>query len=279
MHTRIVKEIVAGSVLVALEALLLYGHDLFGGQSNSAVLPTANHVHYAPVTRLASIQHSQNWAGYEVTADSYRSVSATWRIPALSSSRGVAAQWIGLGGVNSRELIQTGTIEQQTRQGPSADVFVEKLPNHAQNLMTVPIGASIAAAIVPGGVNQWKLTITARYQGQVHTKSVMMQISPAYARGIETSAEWIFEDPAHNRGALYPLATTQPLTFQNVEANNQPIGSASALIMTGRRGQAKVEPSMMRSGAFTVTDVRHASLRPYPWRRWRERTPVVVWQE
>ncbi len=281
MITRLVKEIVAGGVLVGIEAALLYGH---GGllnryQSTTASPKQANNVRYVPVTKLASVQNSQNWAGYEVTSHTYRSVSASWQVPEMVRTHGVAAQWIGLGGVNSHELVQTGTIEQQTgNSGPTADVFVEKLPNHAQNIMSVPLGSQISASITPTGNNQWTLSVSARYNGQTRSKSVTMDVSPRYAQGMETSAEWIFEDPANTQGSLYHLGKTKPVTFSHVEANSQAVGSASALIMTGRMGQPRVEPTMMKEGAFTVQTVRGSFRRPFPVNTLRPGNGVI-WQQ
>ncbi|WP_020374840.1 G1 family glutamic endopeptidase [Sulfobacillus thermosulfidooxidans] len=279
MNTRIVKEIVAGGILVGIEAFLLYGHGhlLSRNVVPSSLSPTANTVSYAPVTKLASVQSSQNWAGYEVNSGTYQSVSASWQVPELMSARGVAAQWIGLGGVNSRDLLQTGTIEQQTANGPTADVFVEKLPDHAQNIMTVPIGSTITASIAPAGPNQWNLSITANYQGQTRTKTVTMNVSSQYAQGMETSAEWIFEDPANTQGSLYHLARTQPVTFSHVEANDQAITSANALIMTGPQGQARVEPTLMKQGAFTTEDVRGPMRQRYLVHPWQPGSGVI-WQ-
>ena len=281
MNTRLVKEVIAGGVLVGLEALLLYGH---GGLFNRYPITTAspkqaNNVRYVPVTKLASVQNSQNWAGYEVTSGTYTSVSASWRVPQVTSPRGVAAQWIGLGGVNSHELVQTGTIEQQSGNGPTADVFVEKLPNHAQNIMSVPLGAQISASITPAGNNQWTLSISANYNGQTRTKSVTMNVSPNYALGMGTSAEWIFEDPANTQGSLYHLAKTQPVTFSHVEANGQAVGTASALIMTGGVGRPRVEPTMMKKGAFTVQDVRGWFRRPFPVSNWGPGSGVIREQQ
>ncbi len=280
MITRLTKEIIAGGVLVGVEALLLYGH---GGLLNRYPTTTAspkqaNNVHYVPVTKLASVQNSRNWAGYEVTANTYKSVSASWQVPQMTSIRGVAAQWIGLGGVNSHELVQTGTIEQKHANGnPTADVFVEKLPNHAQNVMSVPLGSKISASITPAGNNQWTLSVSATYNGQTRNKSVTMNISPRYAQGMETSAEWIFEDPANTQGSLYHLGKTNPVTFGHVEANGQAIGTASALIMTGRAGQPRVEPTMMKKGAFTIQDVRGSFRRPFPVNSWGPGNGII-WQ-
>ncbi|MCY0907448.1 MAG: G1 family endopeptidase [Sulfobacillus thermotolerans] len=267
---RLVRQVVAAMALCGVEALLLYGHNHLGslvltGSAAPGVSQQAQDVKYAPVTKLASVQSSQNWAGYVVSSGQYRSVSATWTVPAIQNGSGVAAQWVGLGGVKSQDLLQTGTIEQQNSNGAvTAQVFVEELPQHAQDIMTVPIGSTISASIEPVSSDQWDLTITAVHQGQTQTKTVPMTVSAAYAAGMETSAEWIFEDPANTTGNLYPLATTKKVTFSKVQANNQAVTSANALVMTGPGGQPEVEPSVMKNGAFSTKEVSGGAVFPSP---------------
>jgi hypothetical protein len=53
---------------------------------------------------------SHNWSGYAATNGNYTAVSATWTVPSVGSGdAGVGASWVGIGGVNSRDLIQAGT--------------------------------------------------------------------------------------------------------------------------------------------------------------------------
>ncbi len=263
---RLFKEVLAGVTLCGIEAFLLYGHGSIGSSIAVKGLATqkAQAVKYARVTKLSSIQSSQNWAGYVVSSGVYHSVSATWKVPDLTSAGGVAAQWVGLGGVNSQDLLQTGTIEQQTGGATTAQVFVEELPQHAQNIMTVPIGSTIAASIAPVTGTEWDLQVTATYQGKTQSKTVPMTVSSGYVQGMESSAEWIFEDPASTSGNLYPLGMTGNVTFSNVQANSQAVRAANALVMTGPGGQSEVEPSVMKDGSFTTKEVSGGQSYPSP---------------
>ncbi len=260
---RLLKEVLAGITLCGVEAFLLYGHGGALPQTGNAA-QNAQSVKYAPVTKLASVQSSQNWAGYVVSSGTYKSVSASWTVPQLQGSQGVAAQWVGLGGVNSQDLLQTGTIEQAGSNGTTAQVFVEELPQHAQDVMTVPVGAKISAAISPVNGSEWDLSVTSSYQGKTQTKTVPMTVASSYVAGMESSAEWIFEDPASTSGSLYPLGVTNNVTFSKVLTNNQPVTSASALVMTGADGQPEVEPSSMKNGSFTTSETSGGSSQITP---------------
>src|SRR5579862_7331722 len=59
---------------------------------------------------------SRNWAGYAAGGGSFTGVTATWTIP-QSSGSGVDATWVGIGGLQTRDLIQAGTQGTVTRSG------------------------------------------------------------------------------------------------------------------------------------------------------------------
>src|SRR5438128_1026718 len=62
--------------------------------------------------------NSRNWAGYVATGSNYTAVRGTWVVPTVSSSRiGIDATWVGIGGVRSQDLIQSGTQATVTRAG------------------------------------------------------------------------------------------------------------------------------------------------------------------
>ena len=74
---------------------------------------------------------SHNWSGYAATEGKYTSVSGTWTVPQVSSNGapGVGASWVGIGGVNSRDLIQAGTQETDGGSGRvQYSAWVETLP-------------------------------------------------------------------------------------------------------------------------------------------------------
>ena len=102
----------------------------------------------------ANTRESENWAGYIDSPSSnisYTSVSGSWKVPSITASQedAATAQWIGLGGSSSNDLLQMGTSEEIENGRPVAKVFWEQLPAPAQEVMSVPIGSVIKARISP----------------------------------------------------------------------------------------------------------------------------------
>ena len=211
----------------------------------------------APTVNLpVNTQESENWAGYIDTpsSGSYTSVSGTWTVPSISAGQqnSAAAQWIGLGGVSSTDLLQMGTIE-ETENGQIVDeVFWEQLPSPAQNVMTVPAGSTISATIAEStGVNPtWNLTFTVNGQTPSQTIApVTLDPSSTYAQGIGTSAEWISEDPSTQNDQLYPLANMGTISYQSALVNGQALHSAGNQVqpvdLVSSNGNVLIAPSAL----------------------------------
>ncbi|WP_242832400.1 G1 family glutamic endopeptidase [Desulfosporosinus orientis] len=206
----------------------------------------------ASVSLPENTQVSSNWAGYIVTpsfsGDPYNSVSGTWTVPNITASQedALAAQWIGLGGVLSSDLLQMGTIEQIQNGEPVADVFWEQLPSAAQTIMTVPIGATITASISKATDSTWNLSFTVN--GETPTQTIpSVTLDESYAQGIGTSAEWISEDPSNANGQLYPLADMGTVQYQDAMANDNPINDSTNTVqpvaLVSRNGSVLITPS------------------------------------
>lgn len=203
-----------------------------GPQGEQSVLPNQSQ---SQANRLASLptntQPSGNWAGYIAapTSESYTSVSGTWTVPKISGNpSGVAAQWIGLGGVTNHDLLQMGTLEQFQNGQPVAQVFWEKLPNAAQPVMTVPIGSTIHAKISQASGTTWDVTFSAQTPaGKTISKTIPVSVDNSYAAGIGTSAEWISEDPSNTNNNLFPLANTGTVQYSNAMVNGHAFDTSS----------------------------------------------------
>src|SRR5436309_15315674 len=54
---------------------------------------------------------SRNWSGYVATNKTFTSVTGTWIVPQVTpgSSSAADATWVGIGGLNRSDLIQSGT--------------------------------------------------------------------------------------------------------------------------------------------------------------------------
>jgi hypothetical protein len=181
----------------------------------------------------SNTEDSSNWAGYIDTPTSssgvYTSISGSWKIPTISASQSdaVASQWIGLGGVSSTDLLQMGSIEQEGNGQPIAEVFWEKLPDVAQNVMSVPIGSTVTVNISKASSSTWNLTFSATLQtGKTQTKTITENLDSSYDGGVGTSAEWISEDPSNANGQLVPLANMGTVNYQSARVDGQPLNSA-----------------------------------------------------
>ena len=80
------------------------------GSGTGSTVPPAP----APAT---SADTSRNWSGYAATGGKFTSVTGTWTVPQSNGSAnfGSDATWVGIGGVNTRDLIQAGTQLDQQR--------------------------------------------------------------------------------------------------------------------------------------------------------------------
>lgn len=210
-------------------------------------------------------QESENWAGYIDTPTStngqYTSISGSWTVPDISASQqndAAAAQWIGLGGVSSTDLLQMGTVEQIQNGQPVIEVFWEQLPSSAQNVMTVPAGSTISAMIAETtGENPiWNLTFTVNGQTPSQTISPVT-IDTSYANGIGTSAEWISEDPSTQNDRLYPLANMGTVSYQSATVNGEPLNYTTNQVqseaMLSSNGNVLIAPSALGTDGESFT--------------------------
>lgn len=218
------------------------------------------------VTLPENTQESSNWGGYIVTPNSdnsYTNVSGSWTIPSIKASNlnAVAAQWVGLGGVTSSDLLQMGTIEQIENSQPVAEIFWEQLPNVAQNVMTVPIGSTINVSISESSSSTWNLTFTCNEpDGTTQTQTVSTTLDSAYVQGIGTSAEWISEDPSDENGQLVPLADMGTVKYKSAMVNGESINASDnnvePVAMVSNSRTVVISPSALGSDgeSFTTTN-------------------------
>ncbi|QSO51423.1 hypothetical protein JZ785_21770 [Alicyclobacillus curvatus] len=233
------------------------------GQQSLLQNPPQGQASGQSVSLPPNTQASGNWAGYIDTpaSGSYTSVSGAWTVPKITGNQnGVAAQWIGLGGVTNQDLLQMGTLEQFDNHGqPVAQVFWEKLPNAAQPVMTVPIGSTINAKISQASGSTWDITFSVHTPaGNNITKTVPVSLSSTYAAGIGTSAEWISEDPSDTNNNLYPLANMGTVNFTNAMVNGQAFGTqgnqVTPVALVDKYGELLIAPSAVSAngGSFST---------------------------
>jgi Peptidase A4 family len=146
---------------------------------------------------------SLNWSGYAVTPHKAKvtAVSSTFKVPAAGQvPPGFAATWAGIGGYNTKDLIQAGTAEQSPPSNPLSGLqyfaWYELLPNSETQLSgcrgdrkcTVKPGDHIAVHISQASANKWKISM--KNAGHwTWSKSVRY-------KSTRSSAEWILEAPS-----------------------------------------------------------------------------------
>jgi hypothetical protein len=202
---------------------------------------------------------SANWSGYAATGGTYTAVSGTWTVPqfAPDSPAGADATWVGIGGVNTRDLIQAGT--QQTVSGNGStqyQAWVETLPQASHPVpLTINPGDSISIAInqSPDAQDQWQVSYTNNTTGQTY------QVTEHYTSSM-SSAEWIEEAPSAGRG-LIPLDKfgsvdfTQGSTVKDGQTISIADAGAKPITMVARGSRQTAKPSSLGAdgASFTVT--------------------------
>lgn len=195
--------------------------------------------------------YSSNWSGYAAMSGKFTAVSGTWVIPSVSGNgagESGDASWVGIGGINSSDLIQAGTDNTVNADGSvSSIVFYEMLPNPAMEVTSLKVSAgdTITASVSQLATGEWNITVSDTTTGQSYTNIV--SYSSTYS-----SAEWIEEDPSYSGGSLVPFdrfshvvfsggsttmdgvsstiasSNAQPITL--VDGSNNPLATPSVLI-------------------------------------------------
>jgi len=178
-------------------------------------------------------------------------------VPAPTStgtSTSADAAWVGIGGVTSDDLIQTGTIDSVSASGQvTVSAFYEVLPEAARIIttMTVSPGDVMSASVTETGTNLWLITITDQTTGKTFSKSL------SYTSTL-SSAEWIEEDPSTTGNQQMPFDHFGSVSFTSgstvANGNTTTIAGAGGLPITMLIGGATVAtPSAVSGGNFTVT--------------------------
>ncbi len=206
---------------------------------------------------------SRNWSGYAATDGTFTAVSGTWTVPNVDAgATGMDATWIGIGGVNSTDLIQAGT--QATVQSGQVvySAWWETLPQASQDVpLTVNAGDKVNVSIKQQSDGTWQILISDATNGQLWQKNVTYQSSLS-------SAEWVEEAPAAGRRVILPLDNFGSVTFTagtTVEnGKTQTIAQAHAqpITMDSGNGQALAQASALDANGTSFTVTRTAFVAP-----------------
>src|SRR2546427_4217339 len=82
-----------------------------------------------PGTPASVTSSSSNWSGYAASGGTFTSVTATWTVPTVSAtSPGADATWVGIGGLESQDLIQAGKPTKGPRPRGAEHTVVREPP-------------------------------------------------------------------------------------------------------------------------------------------------------
>lgn len=164
---------------------------------------------------------SANWSGYGLPDKQYVSVSAEWTQPEVDCSSGRPADasfWVGLDGLKSRRVEQTGTSGHCLAGHSSAEYYAwyEMYP---QSALQAPIGGRpgdhFSALVHALSAEKFELTLKNLTTGRTFTTSV------SRTGGWPTSAEWVVEPAAMCKSgcAISQLAQFADVTFTSLSAD------------------------------------------------------------
>jgi len=200
---------------------------------------------------------SQNWAGYIATGSSYTTVGATWTVPTVSTTVDPSADatWVGIGGLQGDDLIQSGTQAIVENGQVTYQAWVETLPQALQSIpLNITPGDSVTVSLTDDGANEWHLSFRDSTTGGDYETNI------SYASSA-SSAEWIEEMPSLDDGTLMPLDMFTPVQFSNAytvsNGTRDTIAQSDAVETAMGNGQGTIIATPSALGAdgasFTVT--------------------------
>jgi hypothetical protein len=200
---------------------------------------------------------SYNWAGYTATDGPFSGVGGSWVVPQPSGS-GVSADaaWVGIGGINSNDLIQAGTFAKIDANNQIVyQAFYETLPDALQTIpLIINPGDAVEASLTQQPNNIWQISFRDNTSGQ------NFQTEITYVSSL-SSGEWIEEMPSSLNGRFIPLDNFGTLQFSSlwaiqngVVSNLSQIG-AQPMAMLNSSQQALAQPSALASdgASFSIT--------------------------
>jgi hypothetical protein len=194
---------------------------------------------------------STNWAGWIASGTTFTGVSGDWTVPSIvpSPSAEYSAEWVGIDGVLSSDLIQTGTIQGTPSTSTSSPYFAwyELLPDYAVAINApVAPGDTMLASITEGSPGSWTISIEDQTQSWIYTNTFSYSISAQ-------TAEWIEEAPTVD-GSQSTLADFGSSTFSSLGvsgADTSAVGMTD-VDMTNAAGTIIAYPTSIVSGSFSA---------------------------
>jgi len=209
-----------------------------------------------PGTPASVTSSSSNWSGYAASGGTFTSVTATWTVPTVSAtSPGADATWVGIGGLESQDLIQAGTQAMVDGTGVAYTAWIEMLPQSSRDVpLSVTAGDSVTVAITQQSGNDWLIAMKNNSTGGTYNVTVQYSSS-------KSSAEWVQEAPSVGRGlvSLDQFGTVQFRAASAVRDGKTMTLSglgAKAITMINGQGQTIAQPSTIGSDGSSFTVAR-----------------------
>jgi hypothetical protein len=207
---------------------------------------------YAATNHRISYSTSTNWSGYAVSGfGPYKSVSSTWRQPAVDCSRtptGWSAFWVGLDGDTTNTVEQTGSDADCSKGTAVYYAWYEMYPKYPVNYANpVSPGDSLSASVTYSGSGYFRLTLSDETKGWSHNTTQRLKSAKL------GSAEAIAEAPSGSGGIL-PLADFGTAAFSGATVNGWPLASSTPGLdpITKVSGNTvSAVPSAITGGGFT----------------------------
>lgn len=236
------------SIPHALAAILLF-----------AILPLPLAVSASTVsgTLTGTVSTSYNWSGYAAENADYTAVAGSWTVPSTGSASGSDAgdaAWIGIGGLHSKDLIQTGTRGFVQNGAVSYMAWYELYPTDSVAIpLTVKPGDLMYGYIHKTGANVWQISLLDITSGKNYSTTVTFSSS-------ESSAEWVGEKPQSSARANMALSNFGSISFGNMyamkngKAATDVAAFAEKLVLIDGKGKALLSPSALSSSgaAFSI---------------------------
>ena len=209
-----------------------------------------------PGTPATVTSSSSNWSGYAAGGGTFTSVTATWTVPTVSAtSAGADATWVGIGGLQSRDLLQAGTQAMVDGSGVAYTAWIEMLPQSSRDVpLSVTAGDSVTVTITQQSGNDWLIAMKNNSTGGTYNVTVQYSSS-------NSSAEWVQEAPSVGRGliSLDQFGTLQfnaASAVRDGKAMSLAALGAKAITMINGQGQAIAQPSTIGSDGSSFTVAR-----------------------
>ena len=197
---------------------------------------------------------SSNWSGYAVSGfGPYKSVSSSWRQPAVDCSKTPTAWssfWVGLDGDTTSTVEQTGTEADCSKGTAVYYAWYEMYPKYPVNYANpVYAGDSLSASVTYSGSGYFKLTLSDKTRGWSQTTIQRLKAAKV------GSAEVIAEAPS-GRGGILALADFGTAAFSGATVNGSPLTNSTPGLdpITKVSGSTvSAVPSAIGGGSFTDT--------------------------